>query len=121
MGSVWLVIELGQGIKPTNIATKFYDDPFKNIQVTKQTRLILAILANQCHKLLYNEIIKVIERTNSLDAARRRHMCSHKKLMRRHQCSYSKCAKLQIIDTDKILTVKIQGKSAQNIGAMIQS
>ena len=29
------------------------------------------------------------------------------------------CAKLQIIDTDKILTVKIQGKSAQNIGALI--
>jgi len=32
MGSVWLVIELGQGIKPTNIATKFYDDPLKNIK-----------------------------------------------------------------------------------------
>jgi len=48
-------------------------------------------------------------------------MCSHKKLMRRHQCSYSKCAKLQIIDTDKILSVKIQGKSEQNIGALIQS
>jgi len=30
----------------TNNITKFDDDPLKNIQVTKQTRFILAILAN---------------------------------------------------------------------------
>jgi len=29
-----MVIELGQGIKPTKIATKFYDDPLKNIKKT---------------------------------------------------------------------------------------
>ena len=28
---ICLVIELGQRIKPTNIAAKFYDDPMKNI------------------------------------------------------------------------------------------
>ena len=31
---------------PTNIITKFDDDPLKKTQVTEQTRLILAILAN---------------------------------------------------------------------------
>jgi len=31
---------------PTNIFTKFNDDPLKNIQVTERTRLILAILDN---------------------------------------------------------------------------
>jgi len=30
----------------TNNVTKFDDDPLKNIQVTEQTRLILAFLAN---------------------------------------------------------------------------
>ena len=43
---IWLVIKLGQEIMLTNNVTKFDDDPLKNIQVTQQTRLILAILAN---------------------------------------------------------------------------
>jgi len=30
----------------TNNVTKFDDDPWKNIQVTEQTRFILAILVN---------------------------------------------------------------------------
>jgi len=41
----WLVIELGQGITPANIATKFYDDPLKNIKRTECTMLIWAISA----------------------------------------------------------------------------
>jgi len=32
---IWLVIELGQEIMPTNNVTKFNDDPLKNIQVTE--------------------------------------------------------------------------------------
>ena len=43
---IWLVIELGRDILPTNIFTKFDDDPLKNIQVTERTRFILANLAN---------------------------------------------------------------------------
>ena len=43
---IWLVIELGQEILPTNNVTKFDDGPLKNIQVTERTRFILAILAN---------------------------------------------------------------------------
>ena len=31
---------------PTNSITKFDDDPLKNVQVTEQTRFILANLAN---------------------------------------------------------------------------
>ena len=42
---IWLVIELGQGIKPTNTATKFYDDPLKNKTKTECTILIWAISA----------------------------------------------------------------------------
>ena len=37
---IWLVIELGQEIMPTNNATKFDDDPLKNIQVKERTRFI---------------------------------------------------------------------------------
>jgi len=52
---IWLVIKLGQEIMQTNNVTKFDDDPLKNIQVTEQTRLILAILAKtmlkQCNKI----------------------------------------------------------------------
>jgi len=40
---IWLVIELGQGIKPTNIATKFHDDPLKNI------------LKNRVHNVNYDQ------------------------------------------------------------------
>ena len=43
---IWLVIELGQEIMPTNNITKFDDDPLKKIQVTEWTRFILANLAN---------------------------------------------------------------------------
>mgnify|MGYP007133262484 CR=1 FL=1 len=43
---IWLVIELGQEIMPTNNITKFDDDPLKNIQVKEWTRFILANLAN---------------------------------------------------------------------------
>ena len=41
-----LVIRLGQEIMPTNNVTKFDYDPLTNIQVTEQTRLILASLVN---------------------------------------------------------------------------
>ena len=43
---IWLVIRSGQEIMLTNNVTQFDDDPLKNIEVTEQTRLILAILAN---------------------------------------------------------------------------
>ena len=43
---IWLVIRLGQEIMLTNNVTKFDDDPLQNIQVTEQTRFILALLAN---------------------------------------------------------------------------
>ena len=43
---IWLVIELGQEILPTNNVTKFDDGPLKNIQVTERTRFIMANLAN---------------------------------------------------------------------------
>jgi len=37
---IWLVIEFGQDIMPRNNATKFDDDPLKNIQVKERTRFI---------------------------------------------------------------------------------
>ena len=43
---IWLVIISGQEIMLTNNVTQFDDDPLKNIEVTEQTMLILAILAN---------------------------------------------------------------------------
>ena len=43
---IWLVIECGGEIMPTNNVTKFDDDPSKNIQVTERTRFTLVILAN---------------------------------------------------------------------------
>jgi len=60
---MWLVIELGQGIKPTNIATKFYDDSLKNIlKKTEGTILFWAISVNKGHnsKVLH-EIWLIIE------------------------------------------------------------
>ena len=46
LDGIWLVIRLGQEIMQTNNVIQFDDDPLKNIQVTKRTRFILAILAN---------------------------------------------------------------------------
>jgi len=46
LNGIWLVIELGQEIMPTNNVTKFDDDPMKNIWVSEQTWFILANLAN---------------------------------------------------------------------------
>ena len=43
---IWLVIELGQDIMPTNNFTKFDDGPLRNIQITEQTRFILTIFDN---------------------------------------------------------------------------
>jgi len=42
---IWLVIELGQGIKQTNIVTVFYDDSLKNIKITECRMLISTISA----------------------------------------------------------------------------
>ena len=98
LNGIWMVIELGQEIMPTNNITKFDDDPLKKIQVTQQTRLILAILANSraitptCFmgsawlsnlaeifcQLTFSwslKTIEVIERTNALDAARNPIIC----------------------------------------------